>query len=147
MRLLNRDGSQEPLWFESIGDYTSIATADFDPIATFQAGDTTSLSRRSTMNKYIKSGFGVKNATDNSGVIYAITWQQFDDYRKANKAIEDSHKTTGVTPTNYDLSGLTPVEIQLAAGEWCVTPLIKVFADNDATYKSTVTTINIGIIK
>lgn len=134
-RIMLRSGAAMPLWMEDITDYASIATANFDPLATYQATPTSA--NLSHMYSHLKSGFAVKNATDNSGYIYAITWNQLETYLKANK---------GLVETSWSYSGIVPRQIHLAAGEWCVTPLAKVFADNDGTYASTVTTINVGRI-
>jgi hypothetical protein len=136
MPLLDNTGRQIPFWFEDILDYASIATTDFDPIATY-VGGSKATSDLSKLNKYIKGGFGVKNATDNSGYIYAVTWAQFQDYISTNR---------GVVPANYTLAGIVPRQIFLASGEWCLTPIVKVFKDNDGTYASTVATINTGRI-
>jgi hypothetical protein len=135
-RLLTRTGSSLPLWFEDILAYSSIATADVDPIATYQAS-AKATSDLSTMNEYVAHGFGVKNATDSSGYIYAITFSQFESYLKQNR---------GILPASWSLTGITPRQIDLAGHEWCVTPIIKVFKDNDGTYPSTITTVNIGRI-
>lgn len=136
MPLLDNTGRQIPFWFEDILNYASIATTDFDPIATYQAGSMASADL-SKLNMYVKGGFGVKNATDNSGYIYAVTWAQFQTYLNQNK---------GVLPASWTLAGIVPRQIFLAAGEWCVTPIVKVFKDNDGTYASTVVTINTGRI-
>jgi hypothetical protein len=133
----NRKGASIPFWFECITDYTSIATADFDPIATYKNGAQTS-ALLSKMNSYVANGFGVKNATDNAGYIYAITYCQYDDYL---------FKNPNISPASIDLSGITPRQIDLAGHEWCVTPIVKVFADNaGGGYASTVVTINVGRI-
>ena len=136
MRLLTRTGSSLSLWFEDILAYSSIATANVDPIAVYQAGSMAT-SDLSLMNEYVAHGFGVKNATDTAGYIYAITFSQFESYLKQNR---------GILPVNYVLTGIVPRQIHLAAGEWCVTPIVKVFKDNDGTYPSTITTVNIGRI-
>jgi hypothetical protein len=135
-RVLNRQGASIPFWFEDILNYVSIATANFDPIATYQASAKTTL-LLSTMNEYVANGFGVKNATDNSGYIYAVTWSQYDNYLRTHASI---------TPATIDLSAIVPRQIHLIGGEWCVTPIVKVFAGNDGTYASTVVTINVGRI-
>lgn len=133
MRITSSNGSSLPLWFDDITSFTSIATADYSPIATYLAGSMTTADA-SLMGKFIRNGFGVKNATDTAGYIYAITWRQYQDYLKTNK--ENPNVITGIVPRKIDLQ----------AGEWCLTPLIKVCADNHATYPSTVTTLNIGTI-
>ena len=130
-----RGGGRFPFWFEDITDYVSIAAANFHPIGVYQATPTSAT--LSHMYTHVKNGFGVKNATDNNGYIYAVTWSQFQDYIKANRRLAE---------TAWDIGSIIPRQIHLAAGEWCVTPIVKVYADNDATYPSTVVTINIGRI-
>lgn len=135
MRLTLRNGGASYVWFEDITDYVSIATANFHPLGVYQA--TPTAATLSHMYTHLKNGFGVKNATDNSGYIYAVTWSQYDAYVKANR---------GIAETAWDIGNIVPRQIHLLAGEWCVTPIAKVYADNDATYPSTVATINIGRI-
>jgi hypothetical protein len=113
-------GKPYPLWFDHIIS-TSLAAADFDPIAQFPAGS-------KLLGHYTSNGFGLKNATETAGFIRAITLYQ---YEMNNKSL------TGIIPTTINLNG----------GDWALTPLIKVFAANHATYPSTgMTTINVGWI-
>lgn len=136
MRLLTRNGSSLPLWMDDFLYYGSIATSNYDPIATYQAGAKTSV-LNAVLWEAIKGGFAVKNATADAGYIYAITWRQFEDYRLQNKQL---------TEATWDLSAIVPRQIYLLGGEFALTPIVKVFAGNDATYKSTVATINVGKI-
>lgn len=108
-----------PLWLDHILS-TSIATADFDPVV--------QLVGNKLLGNYIHNGFALKNAAAAAGFIRAITLFQ---YRQ-----------------NHDsLTGLVPTTINLAAAEWCMTPLMKVFAANHALYPSVgMTTIDIGWI-
>jgi hypothetical protein len=129
-----RGGGRFPFWFEDI-EYSSIATTNFDPIAIYQASPTSAI--LSLMTALWENGFGVKNATDSSGYIYAVTWSQFETYIKENR---------GVLPANWTLAGITPRRIDLLAGEWAVTPIVKVFAANDANFPSSITAINVGRI-
>ena len=136
MRVTLSNGAALPLWVDDYLAYQSIATTAYDPIATYQASSKTQ-SDVDTLWTAIKSGFAVKNVTENSGYIYAITWRQFEDYKK-------KHKT--LTENTWDTSGIVPRQIHLLGGEWAVTPIVKVFKDNDGTYPSTVTTINVARI-
>jgi len=135
MRLLTHGGGEYPLWFNNITDYASIAVADFSPVATYLAGAATSV-RLSACNVYIKHGFAVKNATENAGYIWAITWTDYQGYLATNKE------------NPLVITSITPRQIYLLAGEWCLTPVIKVFAGNDGSgHASTVATINVGTIR
>jgi len=108
-----------PIWFDDIEEY-SIATADFNPGTTVTAYD---------HENYQRNGFALKNGTETAGFIRAVTLAQ---YLRNNKSV------TGIVPRRIDLNG----------GDWALTPLIKVFAANDATYPSTgMTIVNIGLIK
>jgi hypothetical protein len=118
MRLITRQGGSYPLWFEDADDH-DISIADFDPITTEADHD---------VGKYIKCGFGVKNATETAGFIRAVTLSQY----------EDNHKS---------LTGITPRTIRLNGGDWCLTPIVKVCAANHATTPSTgMTYITVGLI-
>lgn len=136
MRLLTDSGFSLPLWFKDFLGYQGIATTAYDPIATYQASAKTT-TNEATLNVAIKGGFAVKNATENAGVIYAVTLTQFEDYLALNK---------GITKANWSLTGITPRAIYLAAGEWALTPLVKVYAGNHGAYPSTVVTINVARI-
>ena len=130
-----RGGGRMIFTYEDITDYVSIAAANFDPLAVYQA--TPTAANLSHMYTHLKNGFGVKNATDTSGVLWAVTWSQFEDYRKANK---------GIAETAWTWAGIVPREIHLLAGEWCATPIAKVYANNTQGYAGTVTIINVGRI-
>ena len=110
---------QLPIWFDHI-ESASIATANYDPIVT--------LAGLKTLGHFTSNGFGLKNGTETAAFIRAITLAQYRMNRNS---------CTGVVPTTIHLNG----------GDWCLTPLIKVFAANDGTYPSTgMTTVDIGWI-
>lgn len=136
MRVTLRGGAATPFFVEDIIAYQSIATTDYSPIATYQASAKAQTDAQ-TLWKQIKNGFLVKNATDSAGYIYAITWSQFETYRRQHK---------GTTEASWSLAGFTPQRIDLGAGEWVATPLVKVYANNTGSYNSTVTAINVGTI-
>jgi hypothetical protein len=122
------NGVSMPLWFADILDPAvdlsgtwAIATEDIDPI-------TSSSFTASEKDLLISNGFAVCNVADAAGIVYAVTYFQY----MKNK---------------YSLTGLIPRKIALAAGDWCLTPVVKIFAGNHASYATTVTALNIGVIK
>lgn len=138
MRMLLRGGGSYPLWFSDLAGLYSVATMAFDPFATYNASAKTA-SDESDLRKYVKNGFGVKNATDASVDIYVITWEQYQDYLTTHKE------------TPYDdtlIHTITARQVQLGAGEWCLTPVVKVYAANDGDYSplAGATYIQVGII-
>jgi hypothetical protein len=116
--------SNYPLWFHDI-EYWNIAIQDFDP-----PGQQTQYN----IGDYMSNGFGVKNATATAGYIYAITWYQYES--DGHNSFIDFRTGLALVPRRIDLDGY----------DWCITPLAKVFADNDANYPSTITAINVGKI-
>ena len=136
MRVTLRGGAATPFFVEDIIAYQSVATTDYSPIATYQASAKAQTDKQ-TLDKQIKNGFLVKNATDSAGYLYVITWSQFENYRRQHK---------GTTAASWSLSGFTPQRIDLGANEWCATPVVKVYANNTGSYTSTVTAINVGTI-
>lgn len=115
------DSGKFPLWFDDIIAF-DISTTDFDPIATEADHD---------IGQYTRNGFGVKNGTETAAFIRAVTLAQF----RAN------HNSTTLPV------GEEPRTIYLNGGDWCLTPVVKVYAADDATYPSTgMTDINIGLI-
>ena len=125
-RILTRNGAEYPFWGEHM-EYHAIGVADFDP-----TNDVTIIARDKP--NYLKNGFMVKNASTNIGHIFAITFHQYE----ANQR-QLVNWITGVA--------LVPVRIDLDGYDWVLTPLVKVFAGNDATYPSTVMYITVGWIK
>ena len=115
-----KNGAQMPLYFEDI-DYVSVATANYSP------SENESLSAADKA-KYMQSGFIIMNCTDSLTYAYAITWEQ---YRANNKSLTD----------------LVPKQLYAASADVIYTPVVKVYAGNDATYPSTMVTLNIGLIK
>lgn len=116
------DSGKFPLWFDDI-EAASIAAADFDPITTLDVPAT-----EHEIGRYSRNGFGVKNGTETAAFIRAVTLAQY----RAN---------------HNSLTGVVPRTIYLNGGDWCLTPVVKVFAANDATYPSTgMTNINVGWI-
>lgn len=98
----------------------SIATADYNP-----ASDTTALNA-AQIGALLTNGFYVKPNVD--GNLYVITLRQY----KNNK-----NSITGLTPIN-----IGPV----VAGFYEPVPVVLVKANNDGTYPSASTSINVGTI-
>jgi len=127
-------GARTPFFADNITFYGSIALANFSPIE-----DQPAVFTATQEEVYTKNGFLAMNATDNSGLVYVITWNEFQIHRA-----QTNHALVA------DLAVLalcTPVAIYLASGDWTMTPIVKVFADNDQTYPSTVVTLNIGTVR
>ena len=115
-----KNGAQMPLWFEDI-EYVSVATANYSP------SEDESLSE-ANVAKYVQSGFVVMNCGDDAGYVEAITWEQY----RAN---------------SLSLTGLTPRKLYAASMDVVYTPIVKVYAADDVTYPSSISTLNIGIVK
>ena len=129
-----RTGARVPFFSSDITHYHALATTDFSPIE--DAGGTFSATQTDV---FIKNGFIVFNATDTAGLVYVVTWEEFQTHRQqSNKSL--------VTDTAV-LALCTPVAVYVPSGSAAFTPVVKVFADNDGTYTSTVTHINIGTIR
>jgi len=129
-----RTGARTPFFATDITHYVSIALANFSPIE-----DQPAVFTATQEEIYTKNGFLAMNATDNSGLVYVITWNEFQIHRA-----QTNHALVA------DLAVLalcTPVAIYLASGDWTMTPIVKVFAGNNQTYPSTVVTINVGTIR
>lgn len=129
-----RTGARTPFFTPDIVDYHNMAT-HFSPIDDLPAVPT--LAEQSACEVFIKSGFLAMNATDNSGILYVVTWNEFQIHRtRANRALV----------TDVTVLGLcTPVRIYLASGDWTMTPIVKAFATTGQI--TTVAYINVGLIR
>jgi hypothetical protein len=137
MRLLTRSGSSLSLWLEHIY-LSTIASAAIDPFAVYDASSK-GASDASLLGKFIDSGFSIENHSATQGDFYAITWSQYQDYLALNK--EKPYDLTA-------LAAITPAHIGLGPHEWCITPLVKIYAANSGTYVPTagLAVINVGRI-
>jgi hypothetical protein len=126
MALIDNQGRQIP-FFVGTFTYESIATADFDPITTLHdARHVHPVEMNdSEVGKYSRGGFLVRPNDD--GLLYGITWE---DYIRNHKS----------------LTGLTPQAFLGAVDAWIECPFVKVYACNDATYKTVATYINVAPI-
>lgn len=120
-----------PFFFSDYG-YATIAAANFDPLTT--AVDWRGALNDSQYDYYVKNGFLARPWTN--GAFYAITWAQLED------AMGRAHGLTRVQV----LATLVPQEFLAVGGTWVECLLVKVFANDDATYATASTEINIGII-
>ena len=129
-----RTGARTPFFATNISDYYNLTAADFSPIDALPGVPT--LAELSACEVYIKNGFVVANATDDAGVVYVITWNDFQAHRR--------HRYTDA----QTLALCVPVAIYLASGDWTMTPVVKVFQTTEqAEYPSTIDYINIGTIR
>lgn len=112
-----RTGARVPFFSSDITHYHDLSTTDFSPIedtgGTFSATQT---------DVFIKNGFIVFNATDTAGLVYVITWEEFQTHRQqSNKSL--------VSDTAV-LALCTPVAVFVPGGGAVFTPVVKVFAGN-----------------
>ncbi len=99
--------------------YVNVATADYSPI------EDPSPSVPVSLDAY--KGFLVRPQVD--GDFYGITYRQ---WAKAGKPAS--------------LTGLIPVKVTLSANQFLECVYVKIFATNDATYKTTASPLNLGSI-
>ena len=123
--LVDQRGVNQPLMFREVLD-ASIATADYDPLATAAA------SRTKDQKAAVDRGVCVRG--DTTGSLYVITWNAYHQNRDA------------LTIAAGGKADLTPVPLRSIANVWEMVPVIKVYAANDATYASASGNINIGIL-
>jgi hypothetical protein len=129
-----RTGARVPFFSSDITHYHALATTDFSPIE--DAGGTFSATQTDV---FIKNGFIVFNATDTAGLVYVITWEEFQTHR------QESNKS--LVSDSAVLALCTPVAVYIPSGGAVFTPVVKVFAGDTQGAASTVTHINIGTIR
>ena len=130
-----RTGARTPFFATDITYYFDLTGGDFSPINNAPIAFTDTQE-----DVYIKNGFVVANATDDAGLVYCITWEQYQTVRQqSNRSLV----------TNIQVIALcVPVAIYLASGDWTMTPVVKVFQTTEqAEYPSTIDYINIGTIR
>ena len=129
-----RTGARVPFFSSDITHYHALATTDFSPIE--DAGGTFSATETDV---FIKNGFVVFNATDTAGLVYVITWEEFQTHRQqSNRSLVTDATVLGLC---------TLVAVYVPSGGAVFTPVVKVFAGDDGSYASAVTHINIGTIR
>ena len=128
-----RTGAETPFFCTDITHYVVLGTGDFSPIE--DSPDTFSATEEDV---YIKNGFLINNASDTAGYAYCITWEEFQMRRQvSNRSLVNN---AGV------LALCTPVRIYLASGEWCPTPLVKVYSTYDK-FMTEISHCNVGTIR
>lgn len=125
--LVDQRGVNQPLMFREVLA-VNIATSDYDPLATAAA------SRTREQKGAIDRGFCVKGNASGNIVIYAITWNAYFQNGKA------------LTIASGGKEDLVPVALYTIGNVWEMTPLIKVYANDDGTYPSGCTLMNIGLL-
>jgi hypothetical protein len=128
-----RTGARTPFFCTDITHYVVLGVSDFSPIE-----DAPAAFIATQEEVYIKSGFLAKNASDDAGYIYCITWEEFETQRtQSNRALL----------TNAQILALcTPMRVYLPSGGWCETPLVKVYSTYDQ-YMTEISHVNIGTIR
>lgn len=125
--LTTQRGVNQPLMFRDI-IAQSIATTDVDPIATTEA------SRTSRQKSMIDHGFCIRGNASGNVTIYGITWHSYNENGKF------------LTITAGGKADLAPIALYTVGNTWELVPLIKVYANNDNSYASGCTAVNIGIL-
>jgi hypothetical protein len=117
-----------PILVDDYG-YVDISTADFDPITTLHDWKYPVAEMNiSRQGQYIRNGFLARpNAT---GLFYAITYRQYHE-------VGGSFQDRGVD--------LVPQPFLGVANEWIECPLVKVFAQDEAS-GTECDAINVGLI-
>ena len=128
-----RTGARTPFLCTDITHYVVLGVSDFSPIE-----DAPAVFTDTQEELYIKNGFLASNASDDAGYIYCITWNEFQIHRtQSNNSLL----------TNLQVLALcTPVAIYIASGQWCETPLVKVYSTYDQ-YMTEISHINVGTIR
>ena len=125
--LVDYRGVNQPLMVREV-IYQSIASADVDPIATAPA------SRTSAQKGMIDRGFVIRGNESGAYNLYAITWNAYEQNNKA------------LTTATGGKADLVPVLLFATGGVWELTPLIKVYAQDDGTYPTGCPNVNIGLL-
>ena len=126
-----RTGARTPFFATDVVDYHNLAT-HYSPVDDLPAIPTAA--EESAYEVFMKSGFLAQNATDTAGLIYVITWNEFESHRL--KRLTDAQI---LALSDY-------VGIYLASGDWTMTPIVKIYATGDEP-ASVVTFVNIGTIR
>ena len=93
-------------------------TTDFSPIE--DAGGTFSATQTDV---FIKNGFIVFNATDTAGLVYVVTWEEFQTHQATEQQVAcDRYCGIG---TMYSVAVYVP------SGRRSIYSVVKVFAGND----------------
>jgi hypothetical protein len=129
-----RTGARTPFFASDIILYQNLALSNVSPIENQPA-----VYSDSEEDMFIKNGFLIANATDTAGLAYVVTWEQFQIVRtRQNRALV----------TNAQVLALcVPIAVYLASGDWCMTPIVKVFATTNQTYPTTVAYVNVGTVR
>jgi hypothetical protein len=129
-----RTHARTPFFVTNITYYFTLGTGNFSPI------DDVPVAFTDTQEEvYIKSGFLAKDATDDSGYLWCVTWDEYQTHR--------TQENIGLVTNAQVLALCTPIQIYLKPGEWTGTPIVKVFSTGDKDYTSQLAYINIGTIR
>jgi len=129
-----RTNVRTPFFVTNITYYFTLGTGNFSPI-----DDVPDTFTDSEEEVYIKSGFLAKNATDDSGYLWCVTWEEYQIHR--------TQQNIDLVTNVQVLALCTPIQIYLSSGEWTGTPIVKVYSTGDKDYTSELAYINIGTIR
>jgi hypothetical protein len=106
--------ARTPFFCTDITYYHDLLLSDFSPIE-----DIPDVFTDTEEEVYIKNGFLASNASDTAGIIYVITWEEFQIHRTQSNRL---------LVTNLQVLDLCAgIAIYLTSGAWTMTPLVKVF--------------------
>jgi len=125
--LTDQRGVNQPLMFREIIQ-ASIATTDYDPLAVAAA------SRTSAQKGAIDRGFCVRPNASGNVIVRAITW---------NAYLQNGKQLTIAAGGKADL---VPTTLYAIGNVWEMIPLIKIYANDDGSYASGCTLVNIGLL-
>jgi hypothetical protein len=109
-----RTGARTPFFCTDITFYVDLTASAFSPIEDVPVAFTDS-----EEEVYIKSGFLACNATDTAGLLYVITWNEYQVWRtQSNRALVTNEQV---------LAMCNSIPLYLPSGEWTGTPLVKIF--------------------
>jgi len=129
-----RTNARTPFFVTNITHYIVLGTGDFSPIDNLPAALTDT-----EEEVYIKNGFLAKNATDDNGYLWCVTWEEYQTHR--------TQQNIDLVTNAQVLALCTPIQIYLESGEWTGTPIVKVYSTADKDYWSGLSHVNIGTIR
>jgi hypothetical protein len=109
-----RTSVRTPFLCTDITYYYPLFFEDFSPIDDLPVPFTDS-----EEEVYIKNGFLASNASDTAGLLYVVTWDEYQTYRT---------QTNRSLVTNVQaLAMCAGIPVYLTSGEWIETPIVKIF--------------------
>jgi hypothetical protein len=128
-----RTGARTPFYATNCTYYFVLGTGNFSPI-----DDVPDVLIDTEEDVYIKNGFLASNATDDSGYLWVVTWDEFQTHRQSNRSLVSNAQA---------LALCTPIRIYIPSGSFTPTPIVKVYSTGDKDYTSELSHINVWQIR